>query len=655
MGKRIYQYRVGLTKYNIFRLKTSSKKRTRLSKLISAISYRPVYSKEYSLKAKIEQTGKLLNKCAFVNRGKGFIYSIDERCYPILEGEVIDNMPIDYSVVVDYSLEDIREYISVNHFNPEITEMIDVLENYIDKFCKHSPDSQYMQFIKGLKNKKAGTLDEALQRILFINQLLWQTQHKLVGLGRLDKVLDRFDAPDNAKQIISDFLATLHEFYSFKSSTLMGDTGQIVLLGGSEPDGTYFNNVYTKLFIECAAILNLPDPKYLLRVSQNTPDDLIDTALDCISKGTGSPLISNDEVIIPLLIDFGYDRQDAYNYGVSACWEPLSIGNSLEQNNLANIEYGKAASLMIKDCEFVKCQSKQDLRSLYWRYLKRTVDDALSLIDGIVWEFDPIQTLFSKECLKNGKDISQGGAKYNNYGILSIGLSSAVDSINNIEHFCFDDKSYTLQDIHDAITNNYEGYDELRNALSANTGGFGTESPAAIELCNSVISETSSLIENYKNKFGGKVKFGLSSPGYISSGKNSGATADGRKSGEPFATHISKDSNDSITQILNFASSLRFDALSSNANVVDIMVQPNLIIENRQKFRQIIVAAIRMGVFQMQFNVVSYAQLVDAKAHPDKYPFLIVRVWGFSAYFRDLPERYQNQLIFRAKQAEGIV
>ena len=654
MGKRIYQYRVGLSNYNIFRLRSSARKRTKFSKLISAFSYRPVYSKEYSLKAKIEQTGKLLNKCAYINRGKRFIYSIDERCYPILEGEVIDNMPIDYSAVVDHSLEEIREYVAVNHYNSEITGMIDVLQNYIDKFCKNAPDNRYMYYIKGLEDRKAETLEEALQRILFVNQLLWQTQHKLVGLGRLDKVLNRFDVPDNAEQIISDFLTTLHQFYSFKSSTLMGDTGQIVLLGGSEPDGTYFSNVYTKLFIECGSLLNLPDPKYLLRVSENTPDELLDVALDCISRGTGSPLLSNDDVIIPLLIDFGYDRQDAYNYGVSACWEPLSIGNSLEQNNLTNIEFGKAANLMIKDSEFLKCQSKQDLRSLFSKYLKRTVNGALNTIDEIVWEYDPIQTLFSKECLKNGKDISQGGSKYNNYGILSIGLASAVDSINNIEHFCFDSKKYALQDIHNAIINNYEGYDDLRNTLSVNSGGFGTESASAVELCNSIISETSSLIQNYKNKFGGKVKFGLSSPGYISSGKNSGATADGRKSGVPFATHISRDSNESITQILNFASSLKFNALSCNANVVDIMVQPNLIIENRQKFRQIIISAIRMGVFQMQFNVVSYAQLVDAKAHPDKYPFLIVRVWGFSAYFRDLPERYQDQLIFRAKRAEGI-
>jgi len=41
---------------------------------------------------------------------------------------------------------------------------------------------------------------------------------------------------------------------------------------------------------------------------------------------------------------------------------------------------------------------------------------------------------------------------------------------------------------------------------------------------------------------------------------------------------------------------------------------------------------------------------MDAQKHPEKYPNLIVRVWGFSAYFKDLPEEYQDVLIQRARQ-----
>ena len=83
------------------------------------------------------------------------------------------------------------------------------------------------------------------------------------------------------------------------------------------------------------------------------------------------------------------------------------------------------------------------------------------------------------------------------------------------------------------------------------------------------------------------------------------------------------------------------------------MIQPTLITDNLDKFVAFISAAIRIGFFQMQFNVLTYEQLVDAKKYPEKYPDLIVRVWGFSAYFNDLPDSYKDVLISRAKEGEN--
>ena len=62
---------------------------------------------------------------------------------------------------------------------------------------------------------------------------------------------------------------------------------------------------------------------------------------------------------------------------------------------------------------------------------------------------------------------------------------------------------------------------------------------------------------------------------------------------------------------------------------------------------------IKEGVFQLQLNVVSSEMLIKAKANPDYMPNLIVRVWGFSAYFNELPEDYQDMLIERAKRNES--
>ena len=105
---------------------------------------------------------------------------------------------------------------------------------------------------------------------------------------------------------------------------------------------------------------------------------------------------------------------------------------------------------------------------------------------------------------------------------------------------------------------------------------------------------------------------------------------------------------------MNFESKLKFTGTSANANVLDVMVPSSLLKDNVDKFATYMMAGIKSGIFQLQMNVLSYAQLVDAKAHPEKYPNLIVRVWGFSAYFNDLPEEYKDHLINRAKQMEHI-
>lgn len=377
------------------------------------------------------------------------------------------------------------------------------------------------------------------------------------------------------------------------------------------------------------------------------PTDLLELAMECNATGIGSPLFSNDDVVISHLIDFGYDKEDAYNYGTSACWEPLSIGNSLEQNNLANIEYGKCVHAMIVDDHFVQCTDMKDVVALYEEKLQEDCQNIICRLDSIQWQKDPLLSFM----MGLNKDISEGGAKYNDYGILSVGMSAAVNSLLNINRYVFDEKRYSLKKIQDIIKENYKDGIE---PFDQNENGYGTDSLEAIELTNHLIKQTENNFKIYRNMLGGKLKFGLSSPGYLVFGENRGATLDGRRANEPFQTHISRDKGEPLTEIMNFESKLQFSGISSNANVLDVMVPASLIKDNISKFAIYMKGGIKEGIFQLQMNVLSYAQLVDAKAHPDKYPNLIVRVWGFSAYFNDLPEEYKDNLIRRAKEMEMV-
>lgn len=568
----------------------------------------------------------ILKKASIKNQGVGdFFYSLDHSIVVKPKNTIIHNMPVDYDYVTNLELGD------------------SVIENSIRNYVKRINDPR-------VTLEKPHDLKSALQSILLWNSLLWQTGQNLVGLGRLDKVLAKYPLPENAEDLLCDFLKTLHCEYTFKSGVLKGDTGQIILLGGLEENGEYFSNEYTKLFIKCIEKIHLPDPKLLLRCSKNMPKELMELSMECNATGIGSPLFSNDDIVIPKLIDFGYEEKDAYNYGVSACWEPLSIGNSLEQNNLANVEYGSCMHQVLVDEKLSECSNFDDVLNLFYQKLEDNSIQIKTGLDKIVWEDDPLLSLMMG--LKT--DIAEGGAKYNDYGILSVGMSAAVNSLLNIKKFVFEEHKYTLKDVQKIVLDNYKDSDDDFSLFSENANGYGTESDEAISLTNKIIAKTETFFKDYRNKFGGKVKFGLSSPGYLMIGQNCGATLDGRKAGEAFQTHISRDKGEPLTEIMNFESKLKFTGTSANANVLDVMVPSSLLKDNVDKFATYMMSGIKSGIFQLQMNVLSYAQLVDAKAHPEKYPNLIVRVWGFSAYFNDLPEEYKDHLINRAKQMEHI-
>ena len=102
----------------------------------------------------------------------------------------------------------------------------------------------------------------------------------------------------------------------------------------------------------------------------------------------------------------------------------------------------------------------------------------------------------------------------------------------------------------------------------------------------------------------------------------------------------------------NFSGILDYSGIKSNGNVVDFFVAPAMFKTDYEKFIRFIKSSIKVGFFEMQINVVDSKTLIEAKKFPEKFPNLIVRVWGFSSYFNDLPENYKNLLIQRALESE---
>ena len=276
-----------------------SRKKKLLYLIRNYAKYKIVANKNYT-----ERIITLCRKLSFQS-DYGFLYGINKNIIFYNNDSIYSNGTLDYCLCVDYSLRQLADISS----NEEMKSLFEGLIKSIETICLNKND-KYYSFIRNFIDNKAECLEEALQRILFVNQIAWQTGHRLVGLGRLDKCLERFelDANDNVTiEILERFIKTLHKDYLFKSNQLYGDTGQIIILGGLVDEHHYYSNALTYLFIKALKKAKVPDPKILLRVSSLMPRQLLELAVETIKTGIGSPLLSNDDVIVPRLLEFGYD------------------------------------------------------------------------------------------------------------------------------------------------------------------------------------------------------------------------------------------------------------------------------------------------------------------------------------------------------------
>lgn len=596
-----------------------------------------------------------------------FVYFLDCSKTIAVPGNILGNITLAYDKIVhetfdelisralgedDYGCEAGEVAVGIKRLVHRILEALNSVPISSEVCEKRTRDFSRML------SEPAEHFDEALQRILFFNQVMWQTRHRLNGLGRLDFILgDLYETDiscgylkkENAISMIIDFMTQLSRYPEYKSDALMGDIGQIIILGGLRADGSYFFNELTEIFLIAQARLKKPDPKTILRVSEKMPQELLHTAVECLASATGSPLFSNDDVVIPALLDFGVSKDDAYGYCTSACWEPYIVGKSLDQNNIATFDFFVTLDDVLRSGTFT------NFENLIESYLKKNEIRFAKFLDSLNelrWAKDPLISLFTEGCSEKRQDISEGAALYNNYGITTVALSNTVDSLLNIKDMVFDSKYCSWQELMQARLKNFEGERELFSQLRANRH-FGRDNEEAVKLAEIITSALSNQAKEYRNRLGGTVKFGLSSPGYNLQGKKSAADLSGRKQGQPYNTHISCI-NAPYTEVVCFAAKLHYTEQRFNGNVIDFFLSGDFLRNNLDKFVLFMRGSIKEGFFQMQMNIMDSKTMIDAKAHPENYSGLIVRVWGFSAYFNDLPESYQDLLIERALAAERV-
>ena len=538
---------------------------------------------------------------------------------------------------------------------------ISVLES-IFAYCDAYKDAASGDLKEALKNVPYHTPNSyyealVLVRILIHLQRLNHTSH--VTLGRFDQYMypfykmdvQRGVSHDDILELTEEFFISLNVDADLYSGVQQGDNGQAMVLGGRNTDGTSCFNELSRICMEASLELNLIDPKINLRVDKNTPFSLYRFGTELTKQGMGFPQYCNDDIVIPGLIALGYEPEDAHNYGVAACWEYIVPDVAHDIPNIKAMNFPKVVNTAIQNY-LPKAKSFDDFLESVKTELSAECD---RLIDSVVYKDYPsvFHSLFFNPCIEHLKQYNSGICKYNNIGFHGVGISNAADALTAVKKRVFEEKSITPEELIAALNADFEGCEAMRKSL-VDCPKMGNNEDEPDDLACVLMECFSENLAARRDKRGNRIRPGTGSAMYyLWCADEVGATADGRHAQQPFGCSFSPAVTAKLSGPLSVVQSFtKFDMKKIiNGGPLTMEIHENTFRnqEGTDKVAYLVKTFVELGGHQFQLNAINRDRLLDAQKNPEKYPNLIVRVWGWSGYFNELDVRYQNHVIARTE------
>jgi formate C-acetyltransferase len=533
----------------------------------------------------------------------------------------------------------------------------------------------------------AETFWEATQTFWFLQMLIQlETDGTGVSTERYDQIVYPYYkkeldegtiTPDFAQELIEclwiKFWETMNVYDLDNATYFSGySIGQILTIGGVDEMGRDDTNDITYMCMDAEANINLTQPNLAVRINKNTPDDFLFKVCKHISLGSGKPHLFNDETIIPSLMNNGVSMEDARNYTVIGCVEPGVGGKINAWANASMFNLVKCLELAMNDgvCALTGKQVGpktgkledmdcfDDIVAAYEEQVRFFVKHMVICINAIDIAHQkllplPLLSALFNDCLVNGKDVSQGGAKHNFTGPQGVGVADVADSFMVIKELVFDNKKYTLNEIKEAVSNDFDGFTKIHNDIKE-VAKYGNDIDEVDNIATKVGRQYCEEVLKYKNARGGKFHGGLYPvSANVPMGMDVAAMPNGRMSKTPLADGVSPSAGaDRQGPTAVVKSVAKLDHMkASNGTLLNVRFNPDVLKTDEQieNFMTIIRTFFELGGWHVQFNVVSTETLRAAQKDPQEYKDLLVRVAGYSAFFVDLDQSLQENIIARTE------
>ena len=443
--------------------------------------------------------------------------------------------------------------------------------------------------------------------------------------------------------------------------------------GGVTPEGKNGVNNVSYLILDCMDEMKLVQPNSNVTISKKSPQKFLKRACEISRKGWGQPAFYNTEAQITELINAGKSLEDARRGGSSGCVETGAWGSEayiltgymnipkIFQLTLFNgfDEYsGKQLGLQLGYAKDFK--TFDELWAAFKKQLKHFVDIKIcgnNVIERLYAEEMPAPCLsvVTNDCISNAKDYNAGGARYNTNYIQGVGIGTVTDCVASVKYNVYDEKNFTMEELIDAMEHDFEGYDYIYSLVHDKTPKYGNDDDYADDLMREIFDLYHDTIVGRPNMKGGKYGIDmLPTTCHVYFGDVILATPNGRKAHKPVSEGISPEkSADTNGPTAVIKSCAKMDHLATAGTLLNQKFTPNVVAGEAglNNMASLVRSYFAMDGHHIQFNVVDRQTLIEAQKHPEDYKDLIVRVAGYSDFFRNLDKPLQDEIIERTEQS----
>ncbi|EOU1336320.1 formate C-acetyltransferase/glycerol dehydratase family glycyl radical enzyme [Cronobacter malonaticus] len=454
------------------------------------------------------------------------------------------------------------------------------------------------------------------------------------------------------------------------------------LLNGEPVDAV---NPLSWAVLESCGRLRSTQPNLSVRYHAGMSNEFLDACVQVIRCGFGMPAFNNDEIVIDEFIKLGVSREDAYDYAAIGCIETAVGGKwgyrctgmsfiNFARVMLAALEGGRDATTgkvflpqekALSAGNFSHFSEVMDAWDNQIRYYTRKSIEIECVVDTVLEEnaHDILCSALVDDCIERGKSIKQGGAKYDWVSGLQVGIANLGNSLAAVRRLVFEQGTVTQPQLAQALNNDFEGLtgEQLRQRLINSAPKYGNDDDDVDLLLARAYQTYIDELKQYHNTrfgrgpIGGTYYAGTSSiSANVPFGAATMATPDGRKARTPLAEGASPASGtDRLgpTAVINSVGKLPVAKILGGV-LLNQKLNPSTLdnLRDRQKLMQMLRTFFEVHKgWHVQYNIVSRETLLDAKAHPDKYRDLVVRVAGYSAFFTALSPDAQDDIIARTE------